>query len=81
MSSLPDILQNPTNLPGPSKVPYTPLGGKVGVPDEAKTEMELANSQSTVNFVVGQNIGLDSYGNPGDGAILNHLRRRNLGYC
>jgi len=80
MSSLPDILQTPTNLPDEPTVSHEPLGGKVGIPDGVTAAMKQANDQSTVSTVVSDHIET-SYGEPGTGEVLNHLRRRNLGYC
>ena len=80
MSTIPEILQTPTNLPEPPKVPHTPLGGKVGIPDGVEAEIIAANEQSIVSTVVSDHIEL-SYGENQSGEVLNHLRRRNLGYC
>jgi len=74
------IMQTATNMPGKPTVSHDPLGGKVGIPAAAEQEIIIANDDSIVNTHVSEAINV-SYGQPGtDGKLLNHLRRRNLGY-
>ena len=72
------VTQAPRMVPEDADVDYTPLGGKVGLTDEAKGAMTVAGATGSENIVVSHEIE-NTYGNPGEGEILNHLRRRNLG--
>lgn len=63
-----------SNIPSDVDVDYQPLGGEVGtVVSIAKAEIEeLASLRATTAIE-------DGYGETGDGAVLDHCRRRNLG--
>lgn len=63
-----------SNIPADVDVDYQPLGGKVGtVVSIAKAEIEeLSSLRATTAIESG-------YGEIGDGAVLDHLRRRNAG--
>ena len=63
-----------SNIPSDVDVDYQPLGGKVGtVVSIAKAEIEeLASLRATTAIE-------DGYGEAGDGEVLDHCRRRNLG--
>ena len=73
------ITQTATLLPDAPTVSHKPLGGKVGIPAAAEQEIIIANDHTIINTSVSEAINL-SYGAPNDGKVLNHLRRRNLGY-
>ena len=63
-----------SNIPAGVDVDYQPLGGEVGtVVSIAKAEIEELSSLRAVTAIE------DGYGETGDGAVLNHVRRRNLG--
>lgn len=63
-----------SNIPSDVDVDYRPLGGEVGtVVSIAKIEIEgLASLRATEAIEAG-------YGEDGDGEVLDHCRRRNLG--
>lgn len=69
--------QPPMKLPGKAVVDHSPLGGKVGMSEEAKSEMEHASLQT--DPIMGDHISATYAENPVDGHVLNHIRRRNLG--
>ena len=62
-----------SNIPDAPSVDYQPLGGKVGIVSIHKTEIEELASLRAVTAIE------DGYGEAGDGELLNHIRRRNLG--
>ena len=72
-----DVYQPPKNLPEQADVDHSPLGGKVGMSEEARAAMEHASTQ--VDPIMGDHIGATYAENPVDGHVLNHIRRRNLG--
>lgn len=74
------ITQTATLIPDAPTVSHKPLGGKVGIPADAEGDISTANDHSNTNVHVSESINT-SYGAPNDGKVLNHLRRRNLGYC
>lgn len=62
-----------SNIPGSRDVDYTPIGQSIGIVSIHAQEIEEIASLRAVEAIE------DSYGEEGDGAILNHCRRRNLG--
>lgn len=62
-----------SKIPTESDVDYKPLGGKVGIVSIHKAEIEEIASLRAITAIE------DGYGDVGDGAVLNHARRRNLG--
>jgi hypothetical protein len=55
-------------------VNYSPLGGKVGLEAEDVANIQaVADPAATAAIEAG-------YGEVGDGAVLDHIRKRNLGY-
>lgn len=61
-------------IPNDADIDYQPLGGKVDtVVSIAKAEIEELASLRAVTAIE------DGYGEAGDGAVLDHARRRNLG--
>lgn len=59
-------------------VDYTPLGGKVGV-DENHVNDIITNTATNPELQAGSDEIEAGYGKPGDGPVLDHVRRRNLG--
>lgn len=68
-----NVEENYSNIPGAPDVEYQPLGGTVGIVSIHKTEIEELASLRAVTAIE------DGYGETGDGALLDHIRRRNLG--
>lgn len=64
-----------SNIPADVNVDYQPLGGKVGIVSIAAAEIEELASIRAITAIE------EGYGEVGDGAVLDHVRRRNLGYC
>ena len=62
-----------SNIPESAEVDYTPIGGKVGIVSIHKTEIEEIASLRAITAIE------TGYGEEGDGALLDHARRRNLG--
>lgn len=63
-----------SEIPSDVKIDYQPLGGKVEtVVSIAKAEIEEVASLRAITAIE------DGYGDAGDGAVLDHCRRRNLG--
>lgn len=63
-----------SKIPGAPKVDYKPLGGEVGtLVSIGQTEIESIASLRAQTAIE------SGYGEAGDGAVLDHLRRRNLG--
>ena len=62
-----------SNIPESGNIDYKPLGGEVGIVSIHRTEIEELASLRAVEAIE------DGYGDTGDGAVLNHARRRNLG--
>ena len=71
------VIQPPINLPEKADVDHSPIGGKVGISDEARAAME--HTSSVVDQIMGDHISNTYAENPVDGQVLNHIRRRNLG--
>ena len=63
-----------SNIPSDVEIDYQPLGGKVEtVVSIAKAEIEEVASLRAITAIE------EGYGDAGDGAVLDHCRRRNLG--
>ena len=63
-----------SKIPSDVEIDYKPIGGEVeSVSDEAKSEIESVASTKAAAAIE------SGYGDAGDGAVLDHCRRRNLG--
>jgi hypothetical protein len=63
-----------TKIPGGADIDYKPLGGEVEtVVSLGRAEIEAVASLRAQTAIEA------GYGDVGDGAVLDHLRRRNLG--
>lgn len=63
-----------SKIPSDVEIDYQPLGGKIEtVVSIAKAEIEEVASLRAITAIE------DGYGDAGDGAVLDHCRRRNLG--
>lgn len=63
-----------SKIPSTVDIDYKPLGGEVGtVVSIAKIEIEEIASLRAITAIE------EGYGDAGDGAVLDHCRRRNLG--
>lgn len=68
-----NITDEYTLIPASADVSYKPLGGAVGIVSIHSAEIEsLKNARAVTAIEAG-------YGEAGDGAELDHCRRRNLG--
>lgn len=62
-----------SNIPADADVDYNPLGGKVGLEAEDVTNIQTHASPAATSAIEA------GYGDAGDGEVLDHCRRRNLG--
>ena len=68
-----------SNIPAVTgAVDYAPLGGEVGLQETNKQDILDATLPNPGNIEASNAIEA-GYGAPGDGPVLNHVRRRNLG--
>ena len=60
--------------PAKGAVDYSPLGGEIGLEAEDVANIKaVASAEATAALEAG-------YGDYGDGEVLDHVRKRNLGY-